>query len=79
MAEPVCRELSADRLFTHLGMGSRCEQRTRVTLFGWTLIRHAPISGTVTAISGGVHGAATWSCLIASPSLPLVVALENDS
>jgi hypothetical protein len=73
MAELVCRELSADRLFTRLGMGSQCEQRPRVTLFGWTLIRHAPTSGTVTAISGGVHGAATRSCLIASPSLPLVV------
>ena len=74
MAEPVYRELSADRLFTHLGEGSQCEQRTRVALFGWTLIRHAPTSGAVTAISGGVHGATTRSCLIASPSLPLAVA-----
>ena len=39
-----------------------------------TLIRHASPSGTVTAISGGMHGATTRSCLIASPSFPLVVA-----
>ena len=38
-----------------------------------TLIRHASPSGTVTAISGGMHGATTRSCLIASPSFPLVV------
>ena len=39
-----------------------------------TLIRHASPSGTVTAISGGMHGATTRSYLIASPSFPLVVA-----
>jgi hypothetical protein len=38
------------------------------------MIRHASPSGTVTAISGGMHGATTRSCLIASPSFPLVVA-----
>ena len=38
------------------------------------MIRHAVLSGTVTAISVGVHGATTRSCLIASPSFPLAVA-----
>src|ERR1700688_2549402 len=38
------------------------------------MIRHASLSRTVTATSGGVHGATTWSCLIAPPSFPLVVA-----
>jgi hypothetical protein len=39
-----------------------------------TMIRHASRSGTVTAISLGVHGAAARGCLIASASLPLPVA-----
>jgi len=43
-------------------------------LLGETMIRHAVLPGTVTAISVGVHGATTRSCLIASPSLPLSVA-----
>ena len=38
------------------------------------MIRHASPSRTVTAISGSVHGATTWSCLIAPPSFPLVLA-----
>ena len=38
------------------------------------MIRHAWPSRTVTATSGGVHGATTWSCLIAPPSFPLLVA-----
>jgi hypothetical protein len=43
-------------------------------LFIGTLIRHASPSGTVMAISGGMHGATARCCLIASPSFPLVVA-----
>src|SRR6266576_1936224 len=38
------------------------------------MIRHAVLSGTITAISVGVHGATTRSCLIASPSFPLSLA-----
>jgi hypothetical protein len=38
------------------------------------MIRHAGLSGTVTATSVRVHGATTWSRLIASPSFPLAVA-----
>ena len=38
------------------------------------MIRHALYSGTVTAISFGVHGATTGSCLIASSGYPLPVA-----
>ena len=38
------------------------------------MIRHAVLSGTVTAISVGVHGATTRGCLIASPSFPLAMA-----
>jgi hypothetical protein len=47
------------------------------------MIRHAvQLSGTITAISLGVHGVTTRSCLIASPSFPLSVAagfLRADS
>ena len=43
-------------------------------LVGGTMIRHALPSCTVTATSGSVHGATTWSCLIAPPSFPLLVA-----
>jgi hypothetical protein len=39
-----------------------------------TMIRHASLSGPVTAISVGVHGATTGSCLITSASFPLLVA-----
>jgi hypothetical protein len=39
-----------------------------------TLIRHATPYGTITATSGGVHGATTWSSLIAPPSFPLLNA-----
>src|SRR6266404_6865209 len=42
--------------------------------FRETMIRHAVLSGTITAISVDVHGATTRSCLIASPSFPLSVA-----
>jgi hypothetical protein len=42
-------------------------------LLGETMIRHASLSGTVTATSGGMRGATTRSCLIASSSFPLVV------
>src|SRR6266566_5496166 len=52
----------------------RFEKRTRFLFVGETMIRHAWSSRTVTATSGGVHGATTWSCLIAPPSFPLVVA-----
>ena len=38
------------------------------------MIRHAAPSSTVAAISFDVHGTATRSCLIASPSFPLPVA-----
>jgi hypothetical protein len=38
------------------------------------MIRHAVLSGTVTAISVGVHCATTRGCLMASPSFPLAVA-----
>ena len=38
------------------------------------MIRHASPSRTITATSGGVHGATTWSCLIAPPSFLLIVA-----
>ena len=41
---------------------------------GETMIRHASPSRTITATSGGVHGATTWSCLIAPPSFLLIVA-----
>jgi hypothetical protein len=38
------------------------------------MIRHAGLSGAVTATSVRMHGATTWSRLIASPSFPLAVA-----
>jgi len=38
-----------------------------------TMIRHASLSGPVTAISVGVHGATTGSCLMTSASFPLLV------
>jgi hypothetical protein len=38
------------------------------------MIRHASHSGAVTAISFCMHGAATGSCLIATPSLPLPIS-----
>src|SRR6516165_1643496 len=36
----------------------------RFLFVGETMIRHASPSRTITATSGGVHGATTWSCLI---------------
>ena len=76
MTEQLSWRLSAGHRFTRGAVDFRSQQRTgtRFGLVGETLIRHASPSGTVTAISGGVHGATTWSCLIASPSFPLFVA-----
>jgi len=39
-----------------------------------TMIRHASNSGAITAVSLGVHGAATGGCLMTSASLPLPLA-----
>lgn len=39
-----------------------------------TMIRHASNPGAVTAVSFGVHGAATGGCLMTSASLPLPLA-----
>jgi hypothetical protein len=50
------------------------EQRTCIMLPGTTMIRHASLSGPVTAISVGMHGATTGSCLMTSASFPLLVA-----
>ena len=74
MTEQLSWRLSAGHRFTQGAVDFRSQQRTRFGLVGETLIRHASPSGTVTAISGGVHSATTWSCLIASPSFPSVVA-----
>jgi hypothetical protein len=70
MTEPLWWRLSAGRRFADL----RFEKRTRILFVGETMIRHASPSRTVTATSGSVHGATTWSCLIAPPSFPLLVA-----
>lgn len=74
MAEQVSYRLSVGQWSTRIGGGSQSEQRARFTLFGWTLIRHASPSCAVTAISIGVHSAATRSCLVASPCFPLPIA-----
>ena len=39
-----------------------------------TMIRHASNPGAVTAVSFGVHGAATGGCLMTSANLPLPLA-----
>ena len=74
MTEPLWWRLSAGRRFARGLADLRFEKRTRFLFVGETMIRHAWPSLTVTATSGGVHGATTWSCLIAPPSFPLVVA-----
>jgi hypothetical protein len=51
-----------------------CERGTSVANLGQTMIRHVSLSSTVAAISFGMHGTATRSCLIASPGFPLPVA-----
>jgi hypothetical protein len=43
----------------------------RFMLSGRTMIRHASHPGAVTAVSFGVHGAATRGCLKTSAGLPL--------
>ena len=55
---------------------SSCDSKKmlRFLFVGETMIRHASPSRTITATSGGVHGATTWSCLIAPPSFLLLVA-----
>jgi hypothetical protein len=73
MTEPLWWRLSAGRRFAQGLADLRFEKRNRFLFVGETLIRHASHSGTVTATSGGMHGATTRSCLIASPSFPLVV------
>src|SRR5450631_1243900 len=74
MTEPLWWRLSAGRRFAQGLANLRFEKRTRFLFVGETMIRHASPSRTVTATSGGVHGATTWSCLIAPPSFPLLVA-----
>src|SRR5438132_2026 len=64
-------EISARRRRIQSGPGLQPGQETRFVLFRETMIRHAVLSGTITAISVGVHGATARSCLIASPSFPL--------
>ena len=74
MTEPLWWRLSAGRRFAQGLADLQFGKRTRFLFIGETMIRHASPSRTVTATSGGVHGATTWSCLIAPPSFPLVVA-----
>jgi len=74
MTEPLWWRLSAGRRFAQGLADLRFEKRTRFLFIGETMIRHASPSRTVTATSGNVHGATTWSCLIAPPSFPLLVA-----
>jgi hypothetical protein len=74
MTEPLWWRLSAGRRFAQGLADLRFEKRTRFLFVGETMIRHASPSRTVTATSGGVHGATTWSCLIAPPSFLLIVA-----
>jgi hypothetical protein len=74
MTEPLWWRLSAGRRFAQGFADLRFEKKTRFLFVGETMIRHASPSRTVTATSGSVHGATTWSCLIAPPSFPLVVA-----
>jgi hypothetical protein len=74
MTEPLWWRLSAGRRFAQGLADLRFEKRTRFLFIRETMIRHASPSRTVTATSGNVHGATTWSCLIAPPSFPLLVA-----
>jgi hypothetical protein len=77
---PVVQEIAAAQALpehsrlTKLLADLRLERRPCFLFVGETMIRHASPSRTVTATSGGVHGATTWSCLIAPPSFPLFVA-----
>ena len=74
MTEPLWWRLSAGRRFAQGLADLRFEKRPRFLFVGETMIRHASLSRTVAAISGSVHGATTWSCLIAPPSFLLLVA-----
>jgi hypothetical protein len=74
MTQPLYWRLSAARRFAQGLADLQFKKRTRLLLVGGTMIRHALPSCTVTATSGGVHGATTRSCLIAPPSFPLVLA-----
>ena len=74
MTEPLWWRLSAGRRFAQGLADLRFEQRPRFLVVGETMIRHASPARTITATSGGVHSAPTWSYLIAPPSFPLFVA-----
>src|SRR5271169_3646144 len=74
MTQPLWWRLSAGRRFAQGLADLQFKKRTHLLLVGGTMIRHASPSHTVTATSGSVHGATTWSCLIAPPSFPLVLA-----
>ena len=74
MTQPLWWRLSAGRRFAQGLADLQFKKRTRLLLVGGTMIRHASLSRTVAAISGSVHGATTWSCLIAPPSFLLLVA-----
>ncbi len=74
MTEPESLRHSAGRRLTQCLANVPFERRPTFRLFGQTMIRHGSHSGTVTAISFGVHGATTGRSLIASPSFPLPVA-----
>jgi hypothetical protein len=74
MTEPLWWRLSAGRRFVQGLADLQFGKRTRFLFIGETMIRHASPSRTVTATSGNVHGATAWSCLIAPPSFPLLVA-----
>src|ERR1700688_1651553 len=73
MTEPVWWPLSVGRRFAQGRADLRFEKGPRFFV-GETMIRHASPSRAITATSGGVHGATTWSCLIAPPSFLLIVA-----
>jgi hypothetical protein len=73
MTQPLWWRLSAVRRFAQDLADLEFKNRTRLLLVCGTMIRHASPSRTVTATSGSVHGATTWSCLIAPPSFPLVL------
>jgi len=74
MTQPLWWRLSAGRRFAQGLADLRLEKRPRFLFVGETMIRHASPSRTITATSGGVHGATTWSGLIAPPSFLLLVA-----
>jgi len=74
MTVPLRWRLSAGRRFAQGLADLRLEKRPRFLFVGETMIRHASPSCTITATSGGVHGATTWSRLIAPSSFLLIVA-----